>query len=52
MSAGEPLGSANPPSFGNRFRRLAAKRGILLPNLTLHNCNPLLLNSIELSATY
>lgn len=52
MSAGGPLGTANSPSFGNRFQRLAAKRGILLPNSTLHNCNPRLFDSIDLIATH
>ena len=46
------MGTADRPLFGNRFRQLAAKRGILLLNLTSHNCDPRLLKSIGLMATH
>ena len=51
MSAGGSLGVANPLSSSDRFRRLAAKRGILLPNSTSHNNRTHLPKWISLNAT-
>lgn len=51
MSAGGPRGVVNPLSSGDRFRRLAAKRGILLPNSTSHNSKTRLSKWIGLIAT-